>query len=867
MSSMAATSILPGEINLSLIPVDWPLTPISDRKNPYLQGWQNKPQTVDDIRKELEQGRAKAVGLISGPVYNEPYGLIWVDVDGPTVYDTIKKESRLSIDDALPQTLTICSGREGRERKLYKVPKSDWKHLLRHKYVWRNNESGEKLEVMWKDHQGVLMGFHPDTDGYYTKENEDFRFATDLPLLPEWILDSIKIKNRKMGKPQETVSRSYGANFAINSKLSLDRTIQEAKEAMWALPAEAADDYDVWITIGQSLHSVDDTLLEEWDEWSKQSDKYKEGECLKRWQSFTQGGGIGVGTLFHHAKEAGWQPNQDYKVQTTSDEELDIQAQLISTILGDLGVNAMVSPSKTKKDTEKFAFGSHADVNTNSKKNRPVNEIHDMFMAYYAGNVRFSPALNRYLVYEHERIKGLWSPLSEHQMKQYIYSTLSEMKEVFLPNGFGFDLVETLYKNMQASLIQDQWNVAPEVLLFKNGAINTNNNELMEPTRDMYINRCLPYDYDKDATCEKVVTWLGFTQFDDYQRVRLLQAWLRAVLTGAYHLHKFVEIVGPGKSGKSSFANLCHALVGYENATVSQLEHLEKSKFECASLVDNKLVLFNDVERYGGNVANLKAITGGDMIRSEHKYKTEGQSFRFEGMVMITANEQIATTDATSGLARRRLTIPFDRPFRGTAREQKILIEARKDGAYGEFAPEIPGVISWVLSMTEQEMEDYLIHTHEHVDYYKKQNAQQMTRANPIIDWLHHNIIFVPYNDVYVGQAKPAAKDSSTFYAFADRRLYANYCEYCRNNNVGAQSRSRFESNIMDILNHQLNINVRKNPGRQVSIKNMMIRPPHTTNDVNLHQYTDYPSIVEVSQDPNAQLYRELYGDFDLRFR
>jgi len=180
MSSMAATSILPGEINLSLIPVDWPLTPISDRKNPYLQGWQNKPQTVDDIRKELEAGRAKAVGLISGPVYNNPYGLIWVDVDGPTVYDTIKKESSLSINDALPQTLTICSGREGRERKLYKVPKSDWKHLLRHKYVWRHNESGEKLEVMWKDHQGVLMGFHPDTDGYYTKENEDFRFAKDL---------------------------------------------------------------------------------------------------------------------------------------------------------------------------------------------------------------------------------------------------------------------------------------------------------------------------------------------------------------------------------------------------------------------------------------------------------------------------------------------------------------------------------------------------------------------------------------------------------------------------------------------------------------------------------------------------------------
>ena len=452
MSSMAATSILPGEINLDLIPVDWPLTPISDRKNPYLPGWQNKPQTTEDIRKELEKGVAKAVGLISGPVYNEPYGLIWVDVDGPTVYDTIKDESGLPISDALPCTLTICSGREGRERKLYKIPKCDWKHLLRHKYVWRNKESGEKLEVLWKDHQGVLMGFHPDTDGYYTKENEDFRFAKDLPILPEWILNSIKTKNKKMGKPQETVSRMYGSNFAINSKISLERNIQEAIEAMWALPADAYEDHDLWITIGQSLHALDDTLLEEWDRWSAQSDKYKEGECFKRWQSFDKNGGIGIGTLFHHAKEAGWQPPQDYKAQMPNDEEIDIQAKLVSAILDDFGMNSMVNPSvnnSTRKENEK-QFGAKP------KKNLPLNEIHDIFLSYYAGNVLFSPALNKYLVYEYERIKGLWTQMSEHKMRQYIYSTLTEMKDKLLPNGFGFDIVDSLYKNMQTNLVCEQ---------------------------------------------------------------------------------------------------------------------------------------------------------------------------------------------------------------------------------------------------------------------------------------------------------------------------------------------------------------------------------------------------------------------------
>jgi hypothetical protein len=181
MSNMSATSLQPGEINLGLIPVDWPLTPIGSNKNPYLLGWQNKPQTIDEIKKEIENGICKGVGLISGPVYNEPYGLVWVDVDGPTVYDTIKIESGLTIEAALPKTLTILSGREGRERKLYKVLKKDWKKFIRNKYQWHADGEREKLEVLWKRHQGVLMGSHPDTDGYFTKLDEDFKFVNQLP--------------------------------------------------------------------------------------------------------------------------------------------------------------------------------------------------------------------------------------------------------------------------------------------------------------------------------------------------------------------------------------------------------------------------------------------------------------------------------------------------------------------------------------------------------------------------------------------------------------------------------------------------------------------------------------------------------------
>ena len=61
MSNMTEKIVQPGEINLDLIPVDWPLTPVGSNKNPYLTGWQNKPQTKEEIaEQEAKEAALKA---------------------------------------------------------------------------------------------------------------------------------------------------------------------------------------------------------------------------------------------------------------------------------------------------------------------------------------------------------------------------------------------------------------------------------------------------------------------------------------------------------------------------------------------------------------------------------------------------------------------------------------------------------------------------------------------------------------------------------------------------------------------------------------------------------------------------------------
>ncbi|MGB3760188.1 MAG: DUF3987 domain-containing protein, partial [Rivularia sp. (in: cyanobacteria)] len=62
-----------------------------------------------------------------------------------------------------------------------------------------------------------------------------------------------------------------------------------------------------WLDVGMALHSIDDCLSCNWDEWSKKSSKYKEEECDRKWETFTaDSGGYNLGSLIHVAKLKGW---------------------------------------------------------------------------------------------------------------------------------------------------------------------------------------------------------------------------------------------------------------------------------------------------------------------------------------------------------------------------------------------------------------------------------------------------------------------------------------------------------------------------------------------------------------------------------
>lgn len=856
-------SLRPGEIRLDFIPLDWPLTPLGARKDPYITGWQNKPFGLREIEEEILSNDCKAVGVIGGPAYNNPYGLVWVDVDGPTVYQLVKElADETDFNKALPPTLTICSGKLGRERKLYKLPRDKHKHFVRNKYTWHAEGSKEKLEILWSRHQGVLMGLHPETDGYYTAEGQGFEWCDKLPEFPAWLLNAIINKNVKQGIPATEITRVVGSNFAVTSEISIERDMQLAQEAMWALPVEACDDYDIWITIGQTLHSTDESLLDAWDEWSKQSDKYREGECHKRWLSFSKGGGRGLGSLIHIAQEHGWKPSQDHRAMNVDDVTLDHVSKLLVELEQDLREMNPEELEQLEQQVPVFdTRQTKAPVLPGTKqgkdqkpRNPSSDVVSDVMRQMYNGNLRYSQTQGTFFIYEYHW-PGLWSQLSEHEVRGDIKHKFEMVKDNFLHNGYSMNLINDVLEQLRITLIFDDWYEGSDHLLFTNGILDINTKELLPFKREMHITQQLPYPYDPGAGCEPIIKWLKGAQDNSWGRVQVLRAWLRAVLLNRSDIQKFVEIVGPGKSGKSTYANLAHALVGDDNAMISSLEHLEKNRFETANLYKKKLLLFNDVERYGGSVSVLKALTGRDLIRNERKFQTGSQKpFKFNGLVMITANEPIQTTDPTSGLARRRLTIPFNNVFSGSSAEQKTLIDMDDRGrAFGEFAHLLPGLVNWVLDMSEAEMREYLMETNSKVKFFAKHHREQILKSNQIMDWLQHCVVFDPGVSAPIGLAKHATGGASNVYVNYDKWLYASYCEFSRASNSNILGRSRFESLLMDVCMHQLKLNVYQfKDSRGMRVVNIACRAGD-------NKYAQYPSIVEVGL--NKKEWSDFYGE------
>lgn len=415
---------------------------------------------------------------------------------------------------------------------------------------------------------------------------------------------------------------------------------------------------------------------------------------------------------------------------------------------------------------------------------------------------------------------GIWSIEPVEFVGQLVNRELEDLAELiasFSKNNkkpsYTISMINGAIALLKMKLAIRKWNEAEGLLPLLNGVLDLETRKLLPHSPENKLTWCLPYKYNPLASCEPIQEWLLTMCGGDRDLVQLMRAYLLGIVTGRTDWQKYLELVKPGGTGKGTFTRMATMLVGQENVHTTTLQKLEKSKFETASTAGKRLVLINDLERYAGEISKLKNLTGQDTLPYEVKFKQSRGGFTPDALVIVSTNEVIQSADYTSGLARRRISIPMFNRIESD--RQKNLIEVRSGKTRGEFLPYIPGLLNWVLEMDEELATSIVKNYEVKVPSLLAMKARTLVETNPIADWLDNFVIYDKDARTKVGVAKRDKDSNSPFwYLDTEKWLYPNYCEYCHNSGTRPVSLRRFVTLLSDLALNQLGLDIRRERDR-----------------------------------------------------
>ena len=384
---------------------------------------------------------------------------------------------------------------------------------------------------------------------------------------------------------------------------------------------------------------------------------------------------------------------------------------------------------------------------------------------------------------------------------------LSQLKEQLIDyRSYKLRFVKDCRERLSRVVLIDKFvsKSDPNLIPMANGVLDLQDRILHPHSPKNHYTSALPYEYAPNTPYQPIKEWLIEMLEGDLSLVEVVRAYLHGVVTGRCDWQKYLELIGPGGTGKSTLIRLAIALVGFENVHNTTFKKLEKSNFETASIKDKRLVVITDAERYTGDVSTLKALTGQDTLPYEKKRQQATGGFKPTCMVILAANENIKTSDYTSGLERRRVTVKMKNKISGI--KQKDLINISDEGLItGEFASYLPGLLNWVLGLDGDKARHLINNVNNRSIKMTLERVETLIENNPIAAWLNANIVYDPSAQTHVGLAVKSA-DIEEGYLRANELLYPNYCAYCDASNLKPVNMQRFSALLLDFCQNQLNL-------------------------------------------------------------
>ncbi len=385
----------------------------------------------------------------------------------------------------------------------------------------------------------------------------------------------------------------------------------------------------------------------------------------------------------------------------------------------------------------------------------------EVLLAHYGGEL----AINADSDTVHHYNGVVWEPVQDKELQR-------AMAQIFIDAEISYsqNAIKSAVDTMKLSL-PVMGNTARNLIGFSNGVFDTRTGNFREHNKNDWLLIASELPFSPPAEGETLAThapnfwkWLRRSVAENDRKADRVLAALFMVLANRYDWQLFIEVTGPGGSGKSVMAEICTMLAGKANTVSASMKALEDAR-ERALVVGFSLIIMPDMTRYAGDGAGIKAITGGDKVAIDPKHKAP-YSTRIPAVVLAVNNNAMSFSDRSGGISRRRVIFNFS----------EVVPENERDPMLAEkIEGELAVVIRHLLTrFADQDEARRLLYEQQ-----KSEEALAIKReGDSLVDFCGYLMASVMCDGLLVGNAE--------IVPFSPRRyLYHAYLAYMRAHGFG----------------------------------------------------------------------------------
>ncbi|EPQ5777712.1 TPA: DNA primase [Citrobacter koseri] len=358
----------------------------------------------------------------------------------------------------------------------------------------------------------------------------------------------------------------------------------------------------------------------------------------------------------------------------------------------------------------------------------------------------------------------IWNPIPDKELQREMAQIYIDAEVAYSQNAIK-SAVETMKLSLPVMGV-----TARNLIGFSNGVFDTRTGQFREHNKTDWLLIASELPFSPPAEGETLAShapnfwkWLRRSVANNDRKTDRVLAALFMVLANRYDWQLFLEVTGPGGSGKSVMAEICTMLAGKANTVSASMKALEDAR-DRALVVGYSLIIMPDMTRYAGDGAGIKAITGGDKVSIDPKHKAP-YSTRIQAVVLAVNNNAMTFSDRSGGISRRRVIFNFTEVVPENERDTMLAEKIE-----GELAVIIRHLLTRFASQDEAKR---LLHEQQ-----KSEEALAIKReGDSLVDFCGYLLASVACDGMFIGNAE--------IVPFSPRKyLYHAYLAYMRANGL-----------------------------------------------------------------------------------